>query len=557
MKNLEGKRAILYRRVSTTDQKDFGNSLSEQKNRLRDYCSSNQVLNVREFEEDFSAKNFNRPEFIKLLEYATKNKNEIDLLLVHKWDRFSRNELEGLQMLEVFKRLNIEVNSIDQWIDHNDHTQKMMLFLYLGMPEIDNLIRSEKVIDGNRRALKEGRWIHSKPKGYISGKDELGKTLMKPDKTLAPLMTELFQDFATGNYSQQEILKNYKFKDLNLKKSALSRIFSQIAYAGKIKVPKFKNEPEVIVDALHEPLISIELFNKIQNIIHGRKNLKYKPKKINESLPLRGYLKCKKCGGNLTGSASTSRTGAKHHYYHCNTLKGCNERFNIKDAHVAFSVLLDQIEPAQEVCDLFELILEEHYTSKEDSKYNQIINIQEKKRGIESKEAILMDKLIENVIDNTAYTNTKKRLEGSLNELNEAESNLNLEEKDLREQMKFGVFVMKNLSYIFENSQISIKQKLLGSILEEKLIFEKKNYRTPIFKEAFSYIYSNIKALDEVKNKTGSLHLKTSRLVPRAGIEPALPKEQDFESSASTSSATGAIWYTNGQQRYCFFQNKK
>ncbi len=32
----------------------------------------------------------------------------------------------------------------------------------------------------------------------------------------------------------------------------------------------------------------------------------------------------------------------------------------------------------------------------------------------------------------------------------------------------------------------------------------------------------------------------TLLLVPRAGIEPALPKEQDFESSASTSSATGA-----------------
>jgi hypothetical protein len=29
--------------------------------------------------------------------------------------------------------------------------------------------------------------------------------------------------------------------------------------------------------------------------------------------------------------------------------------------------------------------------------------------------------------------------------------------------------------------------------------------------------------------------------VPRAGIEPALPKEQDFESSASTSSATEAF----------------
>ena len=32
-------------------------------------------------------------------------------------------------------------------------------------------------------------------------------------------------------------------------------------------------------------------------------------------------------------------------------------------------------------------------------------------------------------------------------------------------------------------------------------------------------------------------------LVPRAGIEPAHPKVQDFESSASTSSATEAFAY--------------
>ena len=38
--------------------------------------------------------------------------------------------------------------------------------------------------------------------------------------------------------------------------------------------------------------------------------------------------------------------------------------------------------------------------------------------------------------------------------------------------------------------------------------------------------------------------------VPRAGIEPALPKEQDFESSASTSSATEAFFRLSGPQRY-------
>ena len=45
------------------------------------------------------------------------------------------------------------------------------------------------------------------------------------------------------------------------------------------------------------------------------------------------------------------------------------------------------------------------------------------------------------------------------------------------------------------------------------------------------------------KNKTGNNDENTnnSRLVPWVGIEPTLPKELDFESSASTNSATKAI----------------
>lgn len=47
-------------------------------------------------------------------------------------------------------------------------------------------------------------------------------------------------------------------------------------------------------------------------------------------------------------------------------------------------------------------------------------------------------------------------------------------------------------------------------------------------------------------------------LVPRAGIEPALPKEQDFESSASTSSATGALRPRPKElQRYNTFFKKR
>ena len=48
-------------------------------------------------------------------------------------------------------------------------------------------------------------------------------------------------------------------------KSQFSRMLNQIAYIGKIKVSAYGNEPEQIVDAIHEPLISDNLFFKVQN----------------------------------------------------------------------------------------------------------------------------------------------------------------------------------------------------------------------------------------------------------------------------------------------------
>ena len=58
-----------------------------------------------------------------------------------------------------------------------------------------------------------------------------------------------------------------------------------------------------------------------------------------------------------------------------------------------------------------------------------------------------------------------------------------------------------------------------------------------------SLMLNNTKALESLKTKKGDSREKVSHLVPEAGIEPALPKELDFESSASTSSATRALRY--------------
>ena len=168
-KELQGKNAILYRRVSTTDQKENGNSLATQQNSLRAFANNNGMEVIREFQEDFSAKNFERPEFNRLLDFVKKNKNKVDYILITSWDRFSRNTFEALRVIDEMRELSIEVNSVENWIDYNDPYQLMMKLMYLGMPEVDNKVKSQKVTVNMRQGLKEGRWNRAQPLGYIPG----------------------------------------------------------------------------------------------------------------------------------------------------------------------------------------------------------------------------------------------------------------------------------------------------------------------------------------------------------------------------------------------------
>ena len=149
-------------------------------------------------------------------DFAKKNKKNIDYLFVVDWDRFSRNVYDALGVINDFRNIGIEVNCIGKWIDYKDPTQSMMQLMYLGMPEVDNKIRSQKVKTGMRQGLKEGRWNVKQPIGYIPSKDEFGKPLMKKDPIKAPLIEQLFLTFALGLYSQNEMLKMAKFKPLKL-----------------------------------------------------------------------------------------------------------------------------------------------------------------------------------------------------------------------------------------------------------------------------------------------------------------------------------------------------
>jgi len=263
---LQNKNVILYRRVSTTDQKLNGHSLNTQNNNLREFAHNNGMNVVREYMEDFSAKDFNRPEFIKLQEYVKKHKGKVDYILITSWDRFSRNIGDGLNVINSMKALGVEINCTESWIDYNDPSHVLILSVYLAGPEVENQIKSQKVKVNMRQGLKEGHWNRKQPVGYIPGKDPMNpnRPLMQIDPIKGALIAALLREFASGAYSQSELLKMPIYKSLKLSKSNLSRFLKNVLYAGKIRVPAHKEEQEVLVDALHEPLINYETFQKVQ-----------------------------------------------------------------------------------------------------------------------------------------------------------------------------------------------------------------------------------------------------------------------------------------------------
>ena len=539
MENLKGKNAITYTRVSTTEQKTIGNSLLSQKTKIRSFCDKYGINILKEFEEDYSAKNFERPTYKRLKKYAFENKKNIDFLICVDWDRFSRNSrLSAVEQL-FYTSLSIELNCIDAWRDFSDPSSTLINAIDLALPQVDNEYRSKKIKDGIKQANREGRYVSNQPLGYLKGRDENNKPLMRPCDKLSPLIKELFTEFSDGLLSQNRILKMEKYKPLKLSRSNLNRLLKDVKYAGKLDLSDDGEEPEII-DAMHKPIISYRVFQKTQIEIEKRSRFKEKPKKYNDNLPLRGHLKCSKCGSNLTGSGSTGKMGNKYYYYHCNSRK-CNERFRSELAHEKLLKYFEKFKLNEKVKNLFVEILKEQYLANENSKIELINQLTNQIQKIKSDSLVLAQKCIEGIFGDDIFKKKQVEYDRLLSEKQSELENLKGIDDNIEKFVGFSLELFSNLDRVLKYIDHEALHELMSSIFEEKLEFEDGNYRTPELNPSIKYIYQEMNKLELEKRKKGDKISNVSRLVLEAGLEPARPQwSLDFKSNVSTNSTTRA-----------------
>ena len=474
---LKDKRIILYSRVSSDEQAEKGYSLDAQEEHLRKWSERNQcsiLLHYRE--EGASAKTFERPAFKKFLALVKENRNITDYFLVQRWDRFSRNMEEALTMIKKLQKQGIIVNATDQWIDFEDPNHSLLLAIHLATPQVENDLKSCRTSSGMRRAMKEGRWIAGAPKGYSFMPDGLGKSKLVPNEK-AVFIKEAFREISEGNKYLSSVRLNLSRKGFYCSKSHFSRILRNVAYIGKVKVPPFKDEPEMIVDGQHEALVSESVFYAVQDMLDG-KRIRKAPRGEEEIFVLRGFVACPICEKFMTSSFSRGKSGQKYPYYHCKT-RECQARYPAEKVNQWILKLFASFRLSKNVAELFKAVMVEIFQTRNKESRSTMTLLEKQIAELEAKTLKVELKYANDELPQDSFIRVKSAYQKELIELKSKKSSSQAVEGDYNKYLSFVLGFLEKIDFYYEQATLEVKRKILSSTLGKKIIFEGNSGRTP------------------------------------------------------------------------------
>ena len=193
--NREGKKCVLYPRVSTEMQVD-GYSLEGQKNSLKRFADREEMEIVGIYEDaGKSGKSIEgRPAFKKMLS-DIKNGLEIDYILVYKLSRFGRNAADILNSLEFVQSYGINLICIEEGIDSSQTSGKLLISVLSAVAEIERENIIEQTMNGRREKARQGGWNGGfAPYGYYLKDNQL-----LIEETEAEAIRIIFDKFANSD----------------------------------------------------------------------------------------------------------------------------------------------------------------------------------------------------------------------------------------------------------------------------------------------------------------------------------------------------------------------
>lgn len=448
--------------IENSGKDDDGDSIANQISFCKAYLAEHTDLKLYDIYEDNGEKgtNFDRPEFKRMMDDIRGGK--VKCVLVKDLSRFGRDYIEAGEYLEkIFPFMGIRFISITDGYDSltcDDAEGALMIPLKNMINDVYAKDISRKIITSFRARQEKGEFLPAfAPYGYVKSKEVAYR--YEIDQETAPYVRMIFEWKAEG-VSHNEICKRLndmgavtparrkvdlgiwraeKYKHTVWHGRTIIDIMKNPTYTGCIvygRIPKSLYEgikmhraPEeewrYVPDA-HEPIISQELFNKVQKMFADRAE-KFKAK-MDENAPLRelvtnhfkGKIYCGDCGKRMRFVKPTDRrypVDQDHAVYVCGGYLDSGylrcSRHSIRYPVVSDAVLAAiniQLELAlkQE-----QLIRQMRGSVKEknliDKYVGQINYLSQKLKKINSKRESLFENFAEGILDEAEYQFAKKK----------------------------------------------------------------------------------------------------------------------------------------------------
>ena len=353
-------RVTFYARVSSESDEQL-NSLGNQITYYEDLIKRNRNWTyvpgyIDEGLSGISTKK--REHFNRMVEDAGDDK--FDLVITKEISRFARNTLDSIQYTRQLLGCGVGVFFQNDNINTLDEDAELRLSIMSSIAQDELRKLSSRVKFGHQQAIKEGVVLgNNRIFGY---QKDSGHLVI--DEAEAPMVRELFELYATGEYSMKQIEvmfwnKGYRNSRGNrLSHTTMSNLIANPKYKGyyvgnKVKVvdmftkkqkflpPEewvmFKDESGQIVPAI----VSEELWEQANAILRRRSDdVKSRQGICNHANLLTGKLYCTCCGTAYYRRESTDRYGNQNSRWVCS-----GKIKNGADSCPSFPIYEEEIKP--------------------------------------------------------------------------------------------------------------------------------------------------------------------------------------------------------------------
>lgn len=381
----------LYARKSSESDERQAMSIESQVKEMSAIIKRDNLNVVEIREESHSAKvSGARPVFNQLIEDLKKG--AFNAILTWAPDRMSRNAGDLGSLVDLMDRGKlVQIKTYSQVFTNNPN-EKFLLMILCSQAKLENDNRSLNVKRGIRNKCEIGWRPCMPPLGYHSRAIDGVKDIVI-DPIRGPLIKELFELIAlagvSGRSARKMLYKNKNFNTRNSKDITLSMVYKILKnpfYYGQFEYPVGSG---TWYKGKHEPLITKEIFDKVQDRLEIPEKSKWRSKNFSFTR----MIHCGECGTIVVAEEKYRNlldgTKRRHVYYHCGRPKDdreCHQPYITEDdlvtqlIEMVDTVKLDSKEMSRKITREFEryqtfgnLILTDH--SDQIPELNQKIDI--------------------------------------------------------------------------------------------------------------------------------------------------------------------------------------